>query len=204
MARISKHPEERRKDLIDAAEFLFMTKGYEQTAISDIVKRVNVAQGTFYYHFKSKIEILEQVAKKSIVSLVRDVQMTVQKTDVSPVTKLNEFLQTFVRFGTSDKELAGFLHKESNLIIHNKLSKTTMAQVVPLLTKIIREGKSEGFFTVTHCVETAKFLFLAMTEMFHDPEVMRDSRHIQRALNAFEHCVGRVLGMEDGSIRMIS
>ena len=203
MARVSKDPQERRKDLIDAAEFLFMTKGYEHTAISDIVKRVNVAQGTFYYHFKSKIEILEEVAKKSLGSLVKEIGMIADRADLSPVARLNEFLQTFVRSGTSNKELVGFLHQESNLIIRNKLAKTTMTEVVPVLARIIEQGKTDGLFRVTHCLETAKFLLLAIAEMFHDPEVMKDSRHIQRALNTFEQCVARVLGMEDGSIRMI-
>ena len=47
--RITKNPEERRKELIDIAERLFIKKGYEQTAVSDIVKKAKVAQGTFYY-----------------------------------------------------------------------------------------------------------------------------------------------------------
>ena len=37
--RITKNPEERRKELIDIAEQLFIKKGYEQTAVSDIVKK---------------------------------------------------------------------------------------------------------------------------------------------------------------------
>ena len=35
MVRISKDPEERKQELIDTAGKLFMTKGYEQTAVSD-------------------------------------------------------------------------------------------------------------------------------------------------------------------------
>ncbi len=49
MVRISKDPEERKNEIVDAAEELFVTKGYEKTSISDIVKKVGVAQGLFYY-----------------------------------------------------------------------------------------------------------------------------------------------------------
>lgn len=46
MKRISNDPEERRLELIDAAERLFIERGYEHTAISGIVKELNIAQGT--------------------------------------------------------------------------------------------------------------------------------------------------------------
>ncbi len=45
-----------------------MEKGYEHTAIGDIVKELNLAQGTLYY-FSSKEEILEAVVEKSIADL---------------------------------------------------------------------------------------------------------------------------------------
>ena len=35
---------------------------YERTSVSDIVKAVGVAQGTFYYYFDSKQAILEALA----------------------------------------------------------------------------------------------------------------------------------------------
>jgi hypothetical protein len=47
MTRIVKAPDERRSELIATAQQLFYTKGYERTSVSDIVKAVGVAQGTF-------------------------------------------------------------------------------------------------------------------------------------------------------------
>ncbi|GEM_PF-420977 len=63
--------EETRKELIDRKAQLieialekFARLGYHQTKISDIVSEAGVAQGTFYWHFKSKeaigLEIIEQ------------------------------------------------------------------------------------------------------------------------------------------------
>ena len=43
-----KDPETRRSELINAAEELFLANGYEETAVSDIVRKIGVAQGTFY------------------------------------------------------------------------------------------------------------------------------------------------------------
>lgn len=37
--RVTKDPEIRRKELMDVAEELFLENGYEETAVSDIVKK---------------------------------------------------------------------------------------------------------------------------------------------------------------------
>ena len=52
--RISKRPEERREEFLDAAQALFYEQGIEATNVQQIVKRVGVAQGLYYYYFQSK------------------------------------------------------------------------------------------------------------------------------------------------------
>ena len=55
--RISKAPEERKKELIEVATKLFELKGYEKVSVRDILSEVNGAPGMFYYYFKSKEDI---------------------------------------------------------------------------------------------------------------------------------------------------
>ena len=47
MVRITKDPQVRMTEILDAAEELFYVRGYHETAVSDIVKSIGVAQGTF-------------------------------------------------------------------------------------------------------------------------------------------------------------
>ena len=46
MARPKKDPEIMRNRILDVAEDLFSKKGFDETAISDIVGEMGVAQGT--------------------------------------------------------------------------------------------------------------------------------------------------------------
>lgn len=62
--RISKPPAERRAELITAARRLFDLNGVENTRVSDIVREVGVAQGVFYYYFKSKDEMVSVVSRQ--------------------------------------------------------------------------------------------------------------------------------------------
>lgn len=64
--RISKDPEIRRQEIIEAARDLFLSKGYENTSIDDIVRQVNVAKGLFYYYFPKKEAILSAIADEFV------------------------------------------------------------------------------------------------------------------------------------------
>lgn len=50
-----------RDHIVEAADELFYRRGYEHTSFSDIADAVKISRGNFYYHFKSKDEILDAV-----------------------------------------------------------------------------------------------------------------------------------------------
>jgi len=50
-----------RDHIVAAADRLFYHQGYEHTSFSDIADAVRISRGNFYYHFKSKDEILDAV-----------------------------------------------------------------------------------------------------------------------------------------------
>lgn len=50
-----------RAAIVEAADLLFYTKGYEATSFADIAGAVGISRGNFYYHFRSKDEILDAV-----------------------------------------------------------------------------------------------------------------------------------------------
>ena len=68
-------PETRRGELLDAAGALFAERGYDGTAVSDIVSRAGVAQGTFYLYFPTKAHccaaLAEQVAEELLALMQR-------------------------------------------------------------------------------------------------------------------------------------
>lgn len=51
-----------RRSLLDAARSVFMTVGYFDARVSDIVREANVAHGSFYTYFPSKREAFQAVA----------------------------------------------------------------------------------------------------------------------------------------------
>ena len=50
-----------RDHIVEAADQLFYRHGYEHTSFADIADVVRISRGNFYYHFKTKDEILDAV-----------------------------------------------------------------------------------------------------------------------------------------------
>jgi TetR/AcrR family transcriptional repressor of nem operon len=50
-----------REHIVEAADQLFYRQGYEHTSFADIAGAVKISRGNFYYHFKTKDEILDAV-----------------------------------------------------------------------------------------------------------------------------------------------
>jgi len=52
-----------RDQIVEAADRLFYQRGYEHTSFSDIAGAVQISRGNFYYHFRTKDEILDAVIR---------------------------------------------------------------------------------------------------------------------------------------------
>jgi AcrR family transcriptional regulator len=50
-----------RDHIVEAADRLFYRSGYEHTSFQDIADAVRISRGNFYYHFKTKDDILDAV-----------------------------------------------------------------------------------------------------------------------------------------------
>jgi len=61
LSRAERNRLQLRADIIQTAFEEFSAKGYHQTAISDIAKKLGIGHGTFYRHFQNKRDILEHV-----------------------------------------------------------------------------------------------------------------------------------------------
>lgn len=69
---------ERRDDLMNAAEKLFLAQGFEQTTVEDITTAADVAKGTFYLQFPSKTEILDALRQRFVQNMANAVTAAVE------------------------------------------------------------------------------------------------------------------------------
>ena len=80
--RVVKDAEERRNEILDVAERLFATKGFDGTSTNDILEEIGIARGTLYYHFKSKEDILDAMIDRITVRLLADAGKIANQTEI--------------------------------------------------------------------------------------------------------------------------
>lgn len=90
--RIVKEYEERRKEILETAERLFLTKGYTKTTVNDILKEIGIAKGTFYHYFKSKEEVMDEIIMRIIKEDVTKAKRIVSNPDIPALDKLFKIL----------------------------------------------------------------------------------------------------------------
>lgn len=96
--RITKEPEIRKKEIIDAARHLFQRKGIAKTSINDIAKSIGVAKGLVYYYFSSKDELVETVLDEFVEDVDRGLKEIMANPSLNFYQKLGAILDLY--FGT--------------------------------------------------------------------------------------------------------
>ena len=136
--RVSKNPDERREEIIETAQQLFILKGFAGTKVSDIVKQINVSQGVFYYYFKSKEEIIEAIIDRYIGELVDGVKDIVESNELSGTEKLKKMSGTQLRINSAKNRN---IHAIKGVDIHERIFNRLTLDYVPLMSRAL--GKKD-------------------------------------------------------------
>ena len=140
---MAKTKEERRNEIIETAGKLFEKKGYEQTQVQDIVNEIGVAKGLFYYYFKSKDEVMEELADRYADAIIDAVNKLIDK-DISTFDKINCIFQIFI--DSAEKKFGIFMGilNVKNGITHERIFFNVGKKMVPLVTELILSGNDNG------------------------------------------------------------
>ncbi len=84
-----------RDHIVEAADQLFYRQGYEHTSFSNIADAVQISRGNFYYHFKSKDEILDAVIKLRLA----DTRKMLERWEIDgkqPADRIRSFIHILI------------------------------------------------------------------------------------------------------------
>lgn len=75
----TKAPEERRDELMNSAQRLFVEQGVAATTIEQITAGADVAKGTFYLYFSSREDLLSALRERFALALLSSIQTAVAR-----------------------------------------------------------------------------------------------------------------------------
>jgi TetR/AcrR family transcriptional regulator, transcriptional repressor for nem operon len=84
-----------RGHIVAAADHLFYRQGYEHTSFADIADDVQISRGNFYYHFKTKDEILDAVIDVRLANTAKMLEQW-EREGKDPAERIRSFIHMLV------------------------------------------------------------------------------------------------------------
>lgn len=194
--RTVKEHDTRKTEIMDTAEELFISKGYDKTTINDILKRIGIAKGTFYHYFTSKEEVMEAVIMRIIDQDMVIATEIAADSNLGALDKISHYLfrQAAGNNDTKTLMLAEF-PKVENALMKQRALEGTLAHICPILAKIVEEGNQNQEFNTTYPLVATQFL-VAGIQSLSDDKTATPEEATQR-LDAFIDIIYRVLGINE-------
>lgn len=198
--RIVKEYEERRKEILETAERLFLTKGYTKTTVNDILKEIGIAKGTFYHYFKSKEEVMDEIIMRIIKEDVAKAKVIVSNPNIPVLEKLFRVLmeQSPKSGDIKDKMIEQF-HQPNNAEMHQKSLVQSIIHLSPVLTEILEQGIEEGIFSTSYPQETIELLLFSAQVIFDDGLFQWKPEEMLRRVKAYIKMMEVSVGAKEGS-----
>jgi TetR/AcrR family transcriptional regulator, fatty acid metabolism regulator protein len=114
-------PDDRRRQLLEAATWVFARKGYRRAQISDVIARAGVARGTFYLYFKSKEQIFLAIVEDFHASIKAALSSAESESaaggaPASPQALLEASARRWITFFASHRDQTIVILKEASSI----------------------------------------------------------------------------------------
>jgi len=84
-----------REHIVAAADGLFYRQGYEFTSFADIAEAVQISRGNFYYHFKSKDDILDAVIDVRLTN-TRNMLEQWERENEDPAERIKSYIRILI------------------------------------------------------------------------------------------------------------
>lgn len=206
---------EKRNEILDVAQRLVYTKGYEPMTIQDILVELGISKGAFYHYFASKQELLEALIERFqregeavFAAIVHDPTLPI-------MVKLQRAFDVANRWKLAQKEyllnLFPIWTHDHNAIVRQKTQARVVALIGPLITEMVVQGCAEGVLSTPFPEESGRIIYAllfgygeAFIPLFlsSEPGEIVLAKAI-RLTEAYNDAVERVIGAPPGSLHLI-
>ena len=190
-----KKGEKRKGELLQIAYRLFLSQGYENTSVDEIIEAAGIAKGTYYYYFQSKEQMLEAVIGM-MIEAEAEVARQVLASEMPVPQKIVGIISS-VRPTQEERPIEDALNRPENVLMHDKLQRQLLSAILPLLSKAVEEGVRDGLFACDHIPERVRMLLLLSCDLFDE------GQYTQADVDVFIDMMEKLLGAAPGTMGFV-
>ena len=190
-----KKGERSKQELLQIAYRMFISRGYENTSVDEIIEEADIAKGTYYYYFETKEQMLEEV-----IGMMIDQEMEaagrILQAEIPVPQKIIGMISS-LRPTQEERPIEGALMQPENIVMHEKIRKKIVEMAVPLLSKVVEEGIGQGIFACDNIAERVRMLLVISSSTFDE------GCFTERDIEVFIDMTEKLLGAESGTMGFI-
>lgn len=157
MAR-TKPPDQRRDDLLDAAEAAFLEHGIAATTVTEITVRAGVAKGTFYLYFDSRADLVAAVQRRYSDRFIRRVTEAVAAAGDDWGAKLDAVVAAGLADHREGRRLHDVLFVDQPPTLDHHHDEDA-DRVLAVVRDVLEAGTAAGAYRIADPSTTAMLLF---------------------------------------------
>lgn len=202
--RITKDAVERRNEILDVAEKMFLDKGFENTSTADISTAINIAKGTLYYHFKSKNEIMDAIIERRATQVIEELNKISENKSINFLERIVMVFKVAKFSDINNEPNLNYLHNNENSYMHQKMQVAMIDAFTPILIKLLEEGEKEGIINCTYLRQSVEMLLIYGNSIFDENKMCKMSgEEIMENINAFIFHIEILLGAPHGTFTVL-
>lgn len=197
---IKKEGQVRKTEILDIAESLFYSKGYNNTTMNDILNKTGIAKGTLYYYFKSKEEILDTIIMRIIENDIINSKKIANDVNLSPVEKIYTILINQRPENVKDKEkIYDQICKPENWELQQKTWALSIKYLSPIIASVVEEGIEKKLFFTPYPLEIVELLLATGNTLFDTTLFNWNEEELEKRLKVFIFSIEKLLGAKEGT-----
>ncbi|MFW5984833.1 MAG: TetR/AcrR family transcriptional regulator [Halanaerobiaceae bacterium] len=162
---------ETKDQIVKAAMECFSAQGYDETTVTEIVKKAGVAQGTFYIYFDHKKEVLKEIMFRVREEVGENLEEKISQGD-SPAVKIHKAFKSAFLVHQKYRKLAVPLQSGAVALDVQRYYNEIGRKFVTWLEEQIKEGKKQGIFRAEDPRLTAYFIISLYEKVAHSSLIL--------------------------------
>ena len=177
-------PEERPKQILDAALAEFSERGLAAARLDDIAKRAGLSKGTIYLYFSNKEELFREVVHASVIEYIAKAEASIE-AEPDPAQALVRWMEGYWAWLRSPVFPA--MHRLVNSELRNfpDLAEFYATEVIERAQRLVRDmlarGMDAGVFRRMDPLVAARMLsavFITHALWFHQRQCFKTMAHV--------------------------
>jgi len=132
-----------RDAILKTAQKLFTEKGFENTSVEDITRRIHIAQSTFFNYFPRKEDIIPEMFHKKLPTLRKKWQSILDSTE-SIQSKIHEIFYTTAQLALKNENISRALLINNIASLNSQYNRAFFEEFRDALARLLENGQKHG------------------------------------------------------------